>query len=268
MKFSYNYGHLMLRSKILRLEAMIHIYVDVNIREGLPRSAGRCPNQPFTCVLRVMSHNIDAYSYLPVDGTSIRDLRSTVRIDGTSRWSKEYLEQRRTEWEALGWTPYEHGTFNFMPDSLRITVQYPTSFYQVKNAVLASLFGTTSEIVKAITWAQEVKEQLEHAMTSWLPEHHNLMTYLSLRPKGMRYEVSSQHDVKRFRSDYTINSTEVRERLYLTGLRTPTRRRSAYLGLGWLKLTSDQLLRRHLEECLENTARLKVILDQLEQDTR
>ncbi len=33
MKFSYNYGHLMLRSNILRLEVMIHIYVDVNIRE-------------------------------------------------------------------------------------------------------------------------------------------------------------------------------------------------------------------------------------------
>ncbi len=33
MKFSYSYGHLMLRSNILRLEAMIHIYVDVDIRE-------------------------------------------------------------------------------------------------------------------------------------------------------------------------------------------------------------------------------------------
>jgi hypothetical protein len=33
MKFSYNYGHLILRSNILRLEVMIHIYVDVNIRE-------------------------------------------------------------------------------------------------------------------------------------------------------------------------------------------------------------------------------------------
>lgn len=215
-----------------------------------------------------MSHNFDAYSYLPVDGTSIRDLRSTVLITGTARWSEEYLKQRRAEWEALGWTPHEHGTFHFMSDSLRITVQYPTSLYQVKHAVLASLFGTTSEIVKATTWGQEVKEQLGHAMTAWVPEHHNLMTYLSLRPKGMRYEVSSQHDVKRFRSDYTINSTEVRERIYLTGLRTPTRRRSAYLGLGWPKLTSDQLLQRHLNECLENTARLRVILDQLEQDMR